>query len=128
MGTLLASHFLKLRITGANLPAQSRAGQRPSKPGTLTEFGHLFSGRYKALIVDGSGDGYLKTVCNYVRLNPARAKVLQPEKPLSAFGTSRWRRGLDRAILGRRCRRRRPHRPSGWRWKVSSGCAGARQT
>jgi putative transposase len=26
-------------------------------------FGHLFSGRYKALIVDGSGNGYLKTVC-----------------------------------------------------------------
>jgi len=27
-------------------------------------FGHLFSGRYKALIVDGSGNGYLKTVCD----------------------------------------------------------------
>ena len=25
-------------------------------------FGHLFSGRYKALIVDGSTSGYLKTV------------------------------------------------------------------
>jgi len=25
-------------------------------------FGHLFSGRYKALIVDGSGTGYLRTV------------------------------------------------------------------
>ncbi len=37
-------------------------------------FGHLFSGRYKALIVDGSGNGYLKTVCDYVHLNPARAK------------------------------------------------------
>ena len=34
-------------------------------------FGHLFSGRYKSLIVDGSGDGYLKTVCDYVHLNPA---------------------------------------------------------
>ena len=28
--------------------------------------GHLFSGRYKALIVDGSGNGYLRTVCEYV--------------------------------------------------------------
>ena len=28
-------------------------------------FGHLFSGRYKALVVDGSGTGYLKTVCDY---------------------------------------------------------------
>ena len=27
-------------------------------------FGHLFSGRYKSLIVDGSGSGYLKTVCD----------------------------------------------------------------
>jgi hypothetical protein len=32
-----------------------------------TEFGHLFSGRYKALPVDGSGDGYLKAVCDYVQ-------------------------------------------------------------
>ena len=30
-------------------------------------FGHLFSGRYKALIVDGSGNGYLRTVCDYVK-------------------------------------------------------------
>ena len=29
-------------------------------------FGHLFSGRYKSLIVDGSGSGYLKSVCDYV--------------------------------------------------------------
>ena len=31
-------------------------------------FGHLFSGRYKALIVDGSGDGYFRRVCDYVHL------------------------------------------------------------
>ncbi|MCX6911726.1 MAG: transposase, partial [Verrucomicrobia bacterium] len=37
------------------------------------EFGPLFSGRYKVLLVDGSGHGYLKTVCDYVHLNPARA-------------------------------------------------------
>jgi len=54
------------------------------------ELGHLFSGRYKALIVDGSGKGYLKTVCDYVHLNPARAKVLPPEQPLSAFGWSSY--------------------------------------
>ena len=36
-------------------------------------FGHLFSGRYKSLVVDGSGDGYLRTVCDYVHLNPVRA-------------------------------------------------------
>lgn len=53
-------------------------------------FGHLFSGRYKALIVDGSGNGYLKTVCDYVHLNPARAKLLTPEQPLSEYRWSTW--------------------------------------
>ena len=53
-------------------------------------FGHLFSGRYKALIVDGSGNGYLRTVCDYVHLNPARAKLLTPEQPLSAYRWSSW--------------------------------------
>jgi REP element-mobilizing transposase RayT len=53
-------------------------------------FGHLFSGRYKALIVDGSGTGYLKTVCDYVHLNPARAKLLPPESPLSEYHWSSW--------------------------------------
>ena len=53
-------------------------------------FGHLFSGRYKALIVDGSGNGYLKTVCDYVHLNPARAKLLTPDQPLSVYRWSSW--------------------------------------
>src|SRR6266403_64785 len=47
------------------------------------EFGHLFSGRYKALVVDGSGNGYLGTVGAYVHLNPARAKLLKLEQPLT---------------------------------------------
>jgi REP element-mobilizing transposase RayT len=54
------------------------------------EFGHLFSGRYKALIVEGSGNGYLKTVCDCVHLNPARAKGLAPGQPLSDFGWSSY--------------------------------------
>src|SRR6266516_3628791 len=54
------------------------------------EFGHLFSGRYKSLVVDGSGNGYLKTVCDYVHLNPVRAKLLRPEQPLSDFAWSSW--------------------------------------
>ena len=36
-------------------------------------------------MVEGSGNGYLKSVCDYVHLNPARAKVLRPGQPLSAF-------------------------------------------
>src|ERR1017187_6860086 len=51
------------------------------------QFGHLFSGRYKALVVDGSGEGYLKTVCDYVHLNPVRAKLIPAGQPLEAF---RW--------------------------------------
>ena len=53
-------------------------------------FGHLFSGRYKALLVDGSGHGYLKTVCDYVHLNPARAKLLKPEERLRGYRWSSW--------------------------------------
>jgi REP element-mobilizing transposase RayT len=53
-------------------------------------FGHLFSGRYKALIVDGSGNGYLRTVCDYVHLNPVRAKLLQAEQKLGDFAWSSW--------------------------------------
>jgi len=49
------------------------------------EFGHVFSGRYKSLIVDGSGDGYLKTVCDYVHLNPVRAGLLRADHPLQSF-------------------------------------------
>jgi len=55
-------------------------------------FGHLFSGRYKAQLVDGSGHGYLKTVCDYVHLNPARARWLGREQKLGAYRWSslRW--------------------------------------
>jgi len=53
-------------------------------------FGHLFSGRYKSLIIDGSGNGYLKTVCDYVHLNPARAKLVGPRTALSRFAWSSW--------------------------------------
>jgi REP element-mobilizing transposase RayT len=53
-------------------------------------FGHLFSGRYKSLIVDGSGSGYLGTVCEYVHLNPARAKRLSPGQALRTYRWSSW--------------------------------------
>ena len=52
--------------------------------------GHLFAGRYKALVVEGSGDGYLRTVCDYVHLNPVRAGLLRPEDPLEKFGWSSY--------------------------------------
>jgi len=53
-------------------------------------FGHLFSGRYKALPIDGSGSGYLRTACDYVHLNPVRAKLLKPAQKLAEFGWSSY--------------------------------------
>src|SRR6267142_2515004 len=53
-------------------------------------FGHVFSGRYKALIVDGSGSGYLKSACDHVHLNPARANLLSKEDRLLAYPWSSW--------------------------------------
>ena len=50
-------------------------------------FGHLFSGRYKSLLVDGSGSGYLRSVSEYVHLNPARARLLNADQPLHDY---RW--------------------------------------
>ena len=54
------------------------------------EFGHVFSGRYKALLVEGSGNGYLKAVCDYVHLNPVRAGLLRPEQPLQDYAWSSY--------------------------------------
>jgi hypothetical protein len=52
--------------------------------------GHVFSGRYKALLVDGHQPGYLKTVCDYVHLNPVRAGLLGPRQPLERFQWSSY--------------------------------------
>ena len=61
------------------------------------EFGHLFSGRYKSLIVDGSGTGYLKTVCDYVHLNPVRADLLRNRQHLESYRWSSYREYLKPA-------------------------------
>jgi len=53
-------------------------------------FGHLFSGRYKSLVVDGSGTGYLKTVCDYVHLNPVRARLVKADQSLRSYAWSSW--------------------------------------
>lgn len=53
-------------------------------------FGHLFSGRYKSLIVDGSATGYLRAVCDYVHLNPARAKLLRKDGKLADYPWSSY--------------------------------------
>ncbi len=49
--------------------------------------GHLFQGRYKALLVDGGSSGYFLTVSDYIHMNPVRARrVREPEKLLK----DRW--------------------------------------
>ena len=47
--------------------------------------GHVFGGHYKALLMHGSGEGYLKRVCDYVHLNPVHARLLMPEDRLLAY-------------------------------------------
>jgi REP element-mobilizing transposase RayT len=37
------------------------------------EWGHLFQGRYKALLVDNGSDAYFPIVSSYIHLNPVRA-------------------------------------------------------
>ena len=54
------------------------------------EFGHLFSGRYKALPVDGSTTGYLKSACDYVHLNPVRARLIAPDQRLQTYPWSSY--------------------------------------
>jgi len=45
-------------------------------------------------VVEGSGNGYLRTVCDYVHLNPVRAKLLSPEAALESFPWSSYREYL----------------------------------
>lgn len=49
--------------------------------------GHLFAGRYKTIVVDESDDTYLRRVCDYTHLNPARAKIVPAEEALESY---RW--------------------------------------
>ncbi|MBU6401248.1 MAG: hypothetical protein KGS61_13105, partial [Verrucomicrobia bacterium] len=58
--------------------------------------GHVFAGRYKSLIVDHSQNGYLRTVCDYVHLNPVRARLVAPDQPLRSF---RWSSFRDYLVL-----------------------------
>jgi REP element-mobilizing transposase RayT len=98
---LMLNHFhLVLETPNANLVAGMKwfLGTYTSRFNRRHKlFGHLFSGRYKSLIVDGSGDGYLRTVCDYVHLNPIRANLLQPEQPLQAYRWSSYPEYLKRA-------------------------------
>ena len=92
---LMSNHYhLVLETPNANLVAgmawlQSTCTIRLNHRHKL--IGHVLSGRYKAQLVEGSGNGYLRTACDYVHLNPIRAHLLKPEErllsyPWSSFG------------------------------------------
>lgn len=86
---LMRNHYhLVVETPNANLVAgmawlQSTYTIRLNHRHKLT--GHVLSGRYKAQMVEGSGNGYLCTACDYVHLNPVRAGLLAPEDRLLAY-------------------------------------------
>lgn len=92
---LLANHFhLVLETPQANLVA----GMKWLLGTYTTRFnrhhrlsGHLFAGRYKSLLIDGSGLGFLRNVCDYVHLNPSRARLLATDQPLRTYLWSSFR-------------------------------------
>ena len=49
-------------------------------------------------MVDGSGNGYLSTVCDYVHLNPVRARLLKADQTLESFGWSSYRFYLQPSV------------------------------
>ena len=49
--------------------------------------GHLFQGRYKAIIVEGEQETYFRTVSDYIHLNPVRAGLLAEGDNLVTY---RW--------------------------------------
>ena len=53
-------------------------------------WGHLFGGRYKAQLIDGRSPGYLRAACDYVHLNPVRARLIAAEQPLHLGRSGRW--------------------------------------
>jgi REP element-mobilizing transposase RayT len=49
--------------------------------------GHLFQGRYKAVLVDGEDAAYFRTLCDYIHLNPIRAGLVAETESLQSY---RW--------------------------------------
>lgn len=64
-------------------------------------FGHLFQGRYKAVVIDGAAPGYFEVVGTYIHLNPVRAGLIRPgREPLRGYRWSSYPEYLRRAGLG----------------------------
>jgi REP element-mobilizing transposase RayT len=89
---LMGNHYHLLVATpGGNLVAGMKWLQ-----GTYTQrynrrhqiFGHLFQGRYKAVVVDAQDANYLQVVSTYIHLNPARSGLVGPGR--AALKRYRW--------------------------------------
>jgi len=62
------------------------------------EWGHLFQGRYKALVVQSGQGDYFSTVATYIHLNPVRAKLMDfEEHGLAEYPWSSFPLYFDRA-------------------------------
>ena len=47
--------------------------------------GHLFQGRYKALLIDGEEPGHFLQASSYIHLNPVRAGLVKANQPLKIY-------------------------------------------
>lgn len=54
------------------------------------QWGHLFGGRYKSQVIDGSSAGYLVQACNYVHFNPKRAGLIPASAALQSYPWSSY--------------------------------------
>jgi len=92
---LMGNHYhLLLETPEANLVAGMKWFQ-----GAYTQrfnarhkvFGHLFQGRYKAVVVDGEEGNYFGVASTYIHLNPARAKLVRVGvEPLARYAWSSY--------------------------------------
>jgi REP element-mobilizing transposase RayT len=92
---LMANHYhLLVETPEGNLVAgmkwlQGTYTQRYN--GRHSVFGHLFQGRYKALVIDAQAGNYFGVVSTYVHLNPARAGLVRAgEQALAAYPWSSY--------------------------------------
>jgi len=52
--------------------------------------GHLFQGRYKALLIDGEEPGHFLQASSYIHLNPVRAGLVKANQPLKIYPWSSY--------------------------------------
>ena len=53
------------------------------------QWGHVYQGRYKSIVIDPSDPVYFRTACNYIHLNPVRARLAGTPDTVS-MGEYRW--------------------------------------